>query len=284
MTHSCVVGTLGTRVRDLRTTRGLSQRQLAQAAGTSQQQIQRIETGRQSVRFDLATRIADALHASLTDVFPQVDMPLRRLRRRRPGPTWNDAIADPKISQALEQAGLDLDPEVWFLKCRLRGGAEAVFPISGPDKHRLWNAVQRGDERRFVVFRSESNEVLLNLDHTLFAHFIFEPANRIVEIDEADSHPGVRILFAGEGEFQTFEVDSDDPEPQDDDEFDEGQLRNLLVELEMSTESDHVVSFMDIDGETAFIRVSDIAVLEVPLWALYPELDIYDDDGDGGDE
>jgi hypothetical protein len=116
----------------------------------------------------------------------------------------------------------------------------------------------------------------------LFAHFLFEPANRIVEIDEGDPHTGVRILFAGEGEFQTFEVDTDDPEPQDDDEFDEGQLRNLLVELEMSTESDHVVSFMDIDGETAFIRASDIAVMEVPLWALYPELDIYDDDD--GDE
>jgi transcriptional regulator with XRE-family HTH domain len=170
-------------VRHLRTTRGLSQRQLAQAAGTSQQQIQRIETGHQSVRFDLATCIADALHASLTNVFPQVD---------------------------------------------------------------------------------------LNLDHTLFAHFLFEPPNRTVAMDEGDPLTGVRIVFAGEGGFQTFEVDTDDPEPQDDDEFDQGQLRNLLVELEMSTESDHVVSFMDIDAEAAFIRASDIAVMEVPLWALYP--------------
>jgi len=118
----------------------------------------------QSVRFDPATRIADALQVSLSNVFPQVDLPLRRLCRRKPEPTWHDAVSDPKICQALEQADLDMDPDFWFLKCRLRGGAEEVFPVSGPDKHRLWSAVQSGDDKRFVVFRSGSNEVALNLN------------------------------------------------------------------------------------------------------------------------
>ena len=45
----------------------------------------------------------------------------------------------------------------------------------------------------------------------------------------------------------------------------------------MSTESDHVISLMDVDGATAFVRAFDIAVMEFPLWALYPELDIHDD-------
>ena len=46
------------------------------------------------------------------------------------------------------------------------------------------------------------------------------------------------------------DVDTDEPEPEHEDELDEGQLRNLVVDLDMSTEADHVVSFMDIDGET----------------------------------
>ena len=143
-----------------------------------------------------------------------------------------------------------MDPDLWFLKCRLRGGAEDVFPVSGPDKHRLWSVVQSGDDKRFVVFRSESSEVALNLDHTLFAHFLFEPPNRIADLDGGEPPAGVRVFFAGENEFHTFDVDTDEPEPEHEDELDEGQLRNLVVDLDMSTEADHVVSFMDIDGET----------------------------------
>jgi hypothetical protein len=69
------------------------------------------------VRFDLARRIADALQASLSEVFPQVDVPLRRLRRRKPEPTWHDAVSDPKICQALEQAGLDMGDESFLSSC-----------------------------------------------------------------------------------------------------------------------------------------------------------------------
>jgi hypothetical protein len=52
--------------------------------------------------------------------------------------------------------------------------------------------------------------------------------------------------------------------------------------LGLSTEAHDVLSFMDVDGETVFIRASDIAVMEVPLWALYPELDV--DHGDDDEE
>ena len=68
------------------------------------------------MRFDLA-RIADALQASLSDVFPQVGVPLRRLRRREPKPTWHDAVSDPKLCQALEQAGLDMGDESLLSSC-----------------------------------------------------------------------------------------------------------------------------------------------------------------------
>lgn len=272
------------RVRDLRASRGLTQRELAQAVGTSQQQIQRIESGRQAVRFDLATRIADALNESLARVFPETAVPLRRLRRRNSDTTWADALSDPKARDALEQAGIDMDPELWFLKCRFRGGVESVFQVSGPDKERLWNAVQRLAYKRFVVFQSESQIVVLNLDHVLFGHFLFEPPNRIIDVDEGGKDDGVTVLFAGEADFHAFEVDADEPEPKDDSEEDEGQLRNLLFEAELSNEADDVLSFTDVDGETVFLRAADVALMQFPLWAIYPELDVSDEDEEPGED
>ena len=48
----------GNRMRELREAKKLSQRQLAEQVGTSQQQIQRIETGLQAARIDVAVKIA----------------------------------------------------------------------------------------------------------------------------------------------------------------------------------------------------------------------------------
>jgi transcriptional regulator with XRE-family HTH domain len=158
------------RVRSIRTAKGLTQRQLAQVVGTSQQQIQRIEAGRQSVRFDLATRIAYALDSSLAEVFPETAVPLRGLQRRRTQPTF-EALSDPRTRDALELAGLDMEPEIWFLKCLLRGGTDHVFRISGVEKNRLWNAVQRTGDIRFAVFESEDKAIALNLDHVLLHTF-----------------------------------------------------------------------------------------------------------------
>jgi transcriptional regulator with XRE-family HTH domain len=44
---------------------GISQKQLAAVAGTSQQQIQRIVAGNQPIHFDMALRICEALRESL---------------------------------------------------------------------------------------------------------------------------------------------------------------------------------------------------------------------------
>jgi DNA-binding XRE family transcriptional regulator len=58
------------RIQELRTALGLTQRQLASMVGTSQQQIQRLETGLQAARLDLAARICSALGKPIQQVFP----------------------------------------------------------------------------------------------------------------------------------------------------------------------------------------------------------------------
>jgi putative transcriptional regulator len=69
------------RIRPLREARGWSQHDLATAAGTSQQQVARIEAGTQSVRLELALALAAALEAELAEVVPDARRPLARARR-----------------------------------------------------------------------------------------------------------------------------------------------------------------------------------------------------------
>ena len=54
----------------LRLERGYSQQQLAAAIGTSQPHIAKIEAGRTALMFDTATRLADALGATLDQLRP----------------------------------------------------------------------------------------------------------------------------------------------------------------------------------------------------------------------
>jgi DNA-binding XRE family transcriptional regulator len=139
-----------TKIRALREKKGLTQRQLAKVVGTSQQQIQRIETGVQAPRFDLAARICSALKTPMEQVFPTTKKPIAALRRK--GLSAESIFRDNEFGAGMEAAGIDMDPAVWTFKLRLRGGAMKMFPVSGPEKNRLWSAVQ--DPTEFVVFDS----------------------------------------------------------------------------------------------------------------------------------
>lgn len=71
------------RLRDVRLRKGLKQEQLAVACKTSQQQIQRIEAGTQSVKLDLAMRIASTLETTVTSLFPDTAAIFEKLKDRR---------------------------------------------------------------------------------------------------------------------------------------------------------------------------------------------------------
>jgi hypothetical protein len=66
-------------------------------------------------------------------------------------------------------------------------------------------------------------------------------------------------------------VDADEGDPTDPE--DEGRLRDLLFEIESSPESGDFVSVLDIDGEEAFFRVDDLALVSIPLRLLDERLD-----------
>ncbi len=64
---------LGQQVKRLRTERGLSQAQLAEAAGTSEEWIRRIERGAKSPSFDTLEALGRALGVSIATLFAGFD-------------------------------------------------------------------------------------------------------------------------------------------------------------------------------------------------------------------
>jgi len=60
----------------------LNQRQLAAAVGTSQQQIQRLETG-SPVKLNMAVELAKSLDTTLGELFPESKSVLQKISKKR---------------------------------------------------------------------------------------------------------------------------------------------------------------------------------------------------------
>ncbi len=254
------------KIRALRTKKKLTQSQLAKRVGTSQQQIHRIETGAQSVRFDLAIKICAALETKLEIVFPKSKRARREWEAKNK--SIEDIYVDEELKTKMEEAHIDMDPRIWIFKYELRGGAKGALVISGIDKKRLFRLIQMRDNLSpFVIFDSEERRVALNLNHLLFCHFLYEPPN--VNMEKEEELSGLRIILSTHKSPYLFDIDPD--EDSGPDEEDEGQLKDLLYDIESSVEENDVLGFEDADGEMALFRAMDVALIEVPLWAIHPE-------------
>jgi DNA-binding XRE family transcriptional regulator len=256
------------KLRSIRTKLAITQAALAKRAGTSQQQIQRIEDG-QAARLDLAVRICNALDTPLEKVFPGVGRFLRRVGAA--GPKMGTArMLTEAAPNDLDEAGIDGDPRVWFLKIQLQNGFIRTYRVSGPERRRIFLALQPGegdsaDEPRFLCFDAEDCAVALNRHELAYVHFLFELPAVTRESDEPLSE--VRVYFRNTTEPLALDVEPDVALPADSESDalgDEGQLRSALFAFDAAPSPDDVIILEDIDGEDAMIRVGAIALFEVP--------------------
>ena len=267
---------LKNRIREFRNARGMSQRQLASKVSTSQQQIQRIEAGVQAARLDIAARICAAFDESMDQVFPATKKILKKLPAK--GKQLENLRADETRIEEMEHAGIDMDPKMWTLKFRLRGGTQGMLSISGLEQKRLWNLFQNPDKDGFIVFDATAKRIALSPKHLLFWQFLFDPP---YVSTEPEKEPDVlSAFFADSKEPLNFEVDADEDElGRDDNDGSQAQLQGLLFTLELhGGVEDMIVSFEDVDGERAFFRCTDLSMIEIPLWAVEPALDREDEE------
>lgn len=157
----------------------------------------------------------------------------------------------------------------WFFKYRLRNGVEGCYPISGSDKERLWNGLQKICEKKdvnFFEFDSKTHRILMQASQLTFFQFLFEPICSITSQDcnddDSDSYP-VKFYFTDSPHPIILHVEEDEPDPED--EGNEGEMSNFLFSALHLCEEGELLHVTDEDGETAFFRGSSIALVEIPL-------------------
>jgi phage repressor protein C with HTH and peptisase S24 domain len=127
------------RLREARERRGLTQQQLAEMAGTSQPQIDRLETGKRRLTIDWVVRLAPLLGVTPVDL-NQVELTrvelvegvgARALDRAvaRPAPELERVLARPRRGPARE---LEFSPQIPIRSAARGGTGQEMFLQDGP--------------------------------------------------------------------------------------------------------------------------------------------------------
>lgn len=260
------------KVKSIRIKLGLTQRQLADKVGTSQQQIQRIESGRIAARLTLAAEIAAALGKPLNVVFPgslgAIVKAVGDIDTSRYLPS------DVELNR-IQQTGVELDSSQHCLKVWLHGHSEQLyFPVSPQEKRRLFQAIQGEmadpEVTSFVVFESWDKRIAINLAELSACQFLFEPMVGVNEPDSSTvSEPldkdHLFVFPKGTSVPMTFKPKVDRAV---DDEDAMGDFGNMLSQLAMGMAPSERLHFQDADGESVFLRVGNVALLSAPLWVI----------------
>lgn len=254
-------------IKQLRTQLSITQRELAFMVGTSQQQIQRIETGKVAAKLSLAQAICNALDKPLNVVFPESDRLISDFRKKR-------RKTDEDL-EVIATSGIEMDSGLWTVKLWLQGQQDyLLLPISAADKRRFYYHFQEQtapNTDRFFVFDSSGYRYALNMREVVFHQFLsdgFTPIMSEEEDDNADDYFNVHITLVNGGPVIPLSVESDAPQNEETDDI--GQLNVFFDTLDYEPETTDRFMITDEDGEDAFIRIGSIAMVRVALDALEP--------------
>ena len=140
-------------IKQLRTQLSITQRELAYMVGTSQQQIQRIETGKVAAKLGLAQAICNALDKPLNIVFPESDQLINKFHKTR-------RTTDEDL-EAIATSGIEMDSGLWTVKLWLQGLQDYLLvPISAADKRRFYyyfqETAREGANKQVISSQADS--------------------------------------------------------------------------------------------------------------------------------
>ncbi|CUI04706.1 hypothetical protein BN2497_4189 [Janthinobacterium sp. CG23_2] len=235
----------------------------------------------------LAIKICEALGKPVPNVFPGAG---KLLDAYHGIPNPNDKEAR-DIAVKLRAIGIETDICRHVVKLILRGHRDPIFlDVSSGDVDRVIHVIQKEEttepETAFVVFDSDEDRIAINLRFASFCQFLDEIDLRVLDPTpqvESESEPSnVVRVYLGENPIPV-ELSVN---PEDDDEDDDpGDVNGAIYDLDSSGLLENQrIRICDDDGDCAFFRAGDIAILTAPLWVLDPDERIYDDDMDEDDE
>ncbi|MGB7803540.1 helix-turn-helix transcriptional regulator [Buttiauxella sp.] len=254
-------------IKQLRTQLSITQRELAFMVGTSQQQIQRIETGAVAAKLGLAQSICNALDKPLNVVFPESNRLINDFRSKR-------SKTDEDL-ETIASSGIEMDSGLWTVKLWLQGQQDyLLLPISAADKRRFYYYFQEKttpNTECFFVFDSAEHRYALNIREVVFHQFLSDGFAPIVSEEDdgyEDDYFDVHITLANGGSEIPLSVEPDVAANEETGEI--GQLNAFFEMLDSDAESTERYMLTDEDGEDAFIRIGSIAMVRVALDALEP--------------
>ena len=163
------------RIKELRKQLKMSQRQLAEAAGVSQQQIQRIEAEKSNTTFEVIKKISTALgQTKIRDVFP--DSLDEFASRERQVFTRQQIEKDlGLVARALEDREIHFVPSYLTVRIHLVGSRSFEFKLSEREHSRLYQMIKEHNPNdRFVVFDTPQIRVALRVAHVVSAQFFYD--------------------------------------------------------------------------------------------------------------
>lgn len=275
-------------VKTYRLAKGLTQKKLAELIGTSQQQIQRIESGSSATRLDVAAKLSEVLGRPPEKLFPGAGKALEKMRVERKTSRYVELDAWSKV----REAGIEPDPRAWTLKMGMRGYDEPFFfrNVLGREKERVFSEIQSEEASfmKFVVFDSESHRVAVNVAELSHCHFLFdafrqeevELDNESQEVTESgEDDYTAKVFMVGGGPPLIVELEPDDPFDEESDE-DMPECCGAFYDLDTACGHSKRIFLTDENGEQVAIRAGNLAVFMVSLNVLTPYSTEADEDED----
>ena len=243
-------------IRTLRVAKGLSQTELAEMIGTSQQQIQRIEAGRQAIRLDLALGVAEALGQRLERIFPAA---ADALEGRRMTSSADREWAIQGRREELEASGIEPGNGVWWIQPRLRCGAEPLLLVDKAEWDRLFSCLQDNPQQcdsPMLGLRTRTHEVVINRSHIVSCEMGFDVGDQDYQIDLSDS--AVQVWTTGSPEPVKIDVKPDDVRGEDLE-----PIAGRLFDLVSGSIYPGMISFQDLEGDYKWVNQDDLELLAV---------------------
>lgn len=117
--------------------------------------------------------------------------------------------------------------------------------------------------------------VAINLRELNYCHFLFDAPNDQIALNkkksktDTESKTSAFLYLIGGGTPLSLELDIDEQfDEEDESETEMGECRGVFYDLEHVCLNSGRIVLTDTDGETIFVRIGNLALLEAPLVVL----------------
>lgn len=234
---------INNRIAALRQKASLTRRGLAARLGTSPEQIERYEAGREISPY-VAQVVADALRTSLMKVFPD-------LRR-----------SHPSSDEDWRRLGFEPDAKLpsWFLTVQVRGHPKPYhYQIDKADGERIADLLRGHRKFDFITFASGARSIYVNVAQLQCVYIVDDAPAAPGALPVADclqpEHASIHFIFRGQHVPTLISAS----------EVDRGELDAAFCPLDCAVDTaDDFISLRDNSGLLMISRRSELSIIEVP--------------------